>query len=612
MSGPTIEGFTARARMIMQHFSGTSLKTRLYLLVLAAFIPVAVLIFYIAEEQRSIETKAILHRTMMLVRSTADGEYQQLESGRNLLATIADAWRPAPDRADRLTSLLDDIVKRTNVYADMGILDLTGRPLVAARPSPGDLNYRDKEWFQACAQGKASAVGPYHGEHIGDRPVLYIAYAARDDGGRVQAVAFAALDLDRLNHNMFKALTELPEGSRLTLLDESRGVLRYDAATRRWSTPESFSPDLRRRMTGGRAGTLSARDENRILRIYAFAPLASSFRNRRFFVVLEVPQDLAMAGSNRIFHRNVALLAVSALMAVLSIWWAGDVFILRRVRAMVDASRRLASGDLGARIGRIGVRDELSHLAGVFDEMAASLQARIEREEQVMVSLEQSREQLRRLAAYQQEVREQERIRIAREIHDQFGQSLTILKMDLSWLKKHWKGEWPEVEGKMGAMADIIDDALKTLHAVMSELRPVILDDFGLAAAIEWQIEEFGSRTGIACRMEKSGYEPDLPKDQATALFRIFQEILTNIMRHARADRVEVRLEEHDGKLLLEVRDNGRGITESEINDSKSFGLLGMRERLYPWNGRVDFEGRGGQGTVVTVHLPLSMKGDIP
>jgi signal transduction histidine kinase len=140
----------------------------------------------------------------------------------------------------------------------------------------------------------------------------------------------------------------------------------------------------------------------------------------------------------------------------------------------------------------------------------------------------------------------------------------------------------------------------------------VILDDFGLAAAIEWQIEEFGSRTGIACRMEKSGYEPDLPKDQATALFRIFQEILTNIMRHARADRVEVRLEERDGKLLLEVRDNGRGITASEIDDSKSFGLLGMRERLYPWNGRVDFEGRGGQGTVVTVHLPLSMKGDIP
>jgi signal transduction histidine kinase len=283
------------------------------------------------------------------------------------------------------------------------------------------------------------------------------------------------------------------------------------------------------------------------------------------------------------------------------------VFILRRVQAMAEASRRLASGDLGVRIGPIGARDELSHLAGVFDEMAAALQARIEREEQVMVSLEQSREQLRKLAAYQQEVREQERIRIAREIHDQFGQSLTILKMDLSWLKKHCGGTLSRVEGKMDAMGSIIDEALKTLHAVTSELRPVILDDFGLAAAIEWQIEEFGNRTGITCRMENTGPEPDLPKDQATALFRIFQEILTNIMRHAQADRVEVRLEERDESLVLEVRDNGRGISDSEINDSKSFGLLGMRERLYPWNGRVVFEGRQGRGTAVTVYLPVGV-----
>ena len=594
----------------MQQFSGTSLKTRLYLLVLAAFIPVAVLIFYIAEEQRSMETEAILHRTMMMARTTADEEYQQLESVRNLLATVADAWQLEPDRSGRLSALLNDLVKRTGVYADMGILDLEGRPVATAGPPANDRNYRGKDWFRACVQEKQSAMGPYHGERIGNRPVLYVAYPALDAGGRIKAVAFAALDLDRLNRNMFKALAELPEGSRLTLLDENRGVLRYDTAARRWSTPKTFIPDLRRQMTGGRSGTLSARDEDNILRIYAFAPLASSFRNRRFSVVLEIPQLLALAASNRIFHRNVVLLAVSALMAVLSIWWAGDVFILRRVRAMVDASRRLSSGDLGARIGRIGVRDELSHLAGVFDEMAASLQARIEHEEQVMLSLEQSREQLRKLAAYQQEVREEERIRIAREIHDQLGQSLTILKMDLSWLKKQLDQDLPKVEGKMDAMADIIDDALQTLHAVTSELRPVILDDFGLAAAIEWQIEEFGNHTGIACRMEKSGFEPDLPKDQATSLFRIFQEILTNIMRHARADRVEVLLAERGGSLVIEVRDNGRGITESEINDSKSFGLLGMRERLYPWNGRVDFQGRSGRGTVVTVHLPLSTKGE--
>jgi signal transduction histidine kinase len=143
-------------------------------------------------------------------------------------------------------------------------------------------------------------------------------------------------------------------------------------------------------------------------------------------------------------------------------------------------------------------------------------------------------------------------------------------------------------------------------------LRPVILDDFGLAAAIEWQVEEFRKRVGIACRMEPTGFEPDLPKDQATALFRIFQETLTNIIRHARADDVVVRLAAGDGDLILQIQDNGRGITETEIDDPTSFGLIGIRERLYPWNGHVSFEGRPGRGTRVTIRLPMPTKGISP
>jgi signal transduction histidine kinase len=109
--------------------------------------------------------------------------------------------------------------------------------------------------------------------------------------------------------------------------------------------------------------------------------------------------------------------------------------------------------------------------------------------------------------------------------------------------------------------------------------------------------------------MENTGFEPDLPRDQATALFRIFQETLTNVMRHAQAAEVVVRLERSDQVLILEIRDNGRGITAAEIDDPKSYGLLGIRERLYPWNGRVSFEGRAGQGTRVIIRLPMTAKG---
>jgi signal transduction histidine kinase len=594
----------------MQQFAGISLKTRLYLLVLAAFIPVTALIFYIAEEQKAMETQAILQKTMALVRTTADEENQRLESTRNLLTTMAEAFVLVADQANHLSSALTGILERSQGYAEIGIADIAGHLIAGTDHSKSVWNYSGRDWFQACLQGRGAAMGPYRGEHIDGKPVLYFALPALDDKGQIKAVVFAALDLNWLNRTMLKGIAELPRGSRLTLLDKTQGTLRYNAANGRWTVPQNFNPALRRQITAGRSGTLSAADEDHVLRIFAFAPLTSSFRSRQISVVLEVPQKLALADSNRNFERNVALLVVSALIAVVSIWWAGNVFILRRVRAMVDASRRLASGDLDVRIGKFGVRDELSHLAGVFDEMAAALQARIEREEQVMGSLQQSREQLRKLAAHQQEVREQERIRIAREIHDQFGQSLTILKMDLSWLKKHMVDDLPGLDEKMIAMDQVIDEALKNLHAVTSELRPVILDDFGLAAAIEWQVEEFGNRTGITCRMTQSGFEPNLPKDLATALFRIFQEILTNIMRHAQADRVEVGLAERDGILVLDVQDNGRGITEAEIKDSKSYGLLGMRERLYPWNGQVTFEGRPGRGTLVSVHLPRTPKGE--
>ena len=593
----------------MQQFVGISLKTRLYLLVLAAFIPVAVLIFYIAEEQKALETEAILQKTTVLARTLASEENQQLESIRNLLSVVAGASMMANGRTQRLSGLFSKLLQQSNGYAEFGVLDPNGRLLAGSSASKSPQDYSRRSWFLECRLNKTLAMGSYQGEHIGDEPVLYFASPALNEQRQIMSVVFAAVKLNWMNRNVFNGLSEMPKGSRMTLLDETQGMLRYNVDSGRWSVPLNFAPELRQEIVRRQSGTLSAADEKQVMRIYAFARIASSFRNRRVSVVLEIPQALALAASNRIFTRNVALLVISALMAVLSIWWAGDVFILRRVRAMVQASRRLATGDLGARIGKIGVRDELSHLAGVFDEMATSLQMRIEREEQVMLSLEQSREQLRKLAAYQQEVREQERIRIAREIHDQLGQSLTILKMDLSWLKKRLSDELPNVDEKMAAMSEVIDEALKNLHAVTAELRPVILDDFGLAAALEWQVEEFRSRSGIECNMQNSGSEPDLPKDQATAVFRIFQECLTNILRHAQAGKAVVRLEEKDGELILEVRDDGRGITADEINNPTSYGLLGMRERLYPWNGSITIEGRAGQGTCVTIRLPLSTKG---
>jgi signal transduction histidine kinase len=592
----------------MDQFAGISLKTRLYVLVLAALIPVTILIVYVAEEQKKTEKDAILHKTKLLAQAAAETESLQVEATRDLMLAIVEAYPLADGQPGRLSNLLAGLHGHASGYVVFGILDPEGRLLAGSDPSGMERDYGGREWLTASLNQDHLTMGAYHGEHINGSPVLYFAQPIFNDKRNIEAVAFTALDLNQMNRSLFEQLAELPSGSRLTLVDEDQVLLRYEVDTGRWSIAQAFDPKMRQ-MVDQVSGVLVAPDETGLPRIYAYAQLKSAFQPRRISVVLEIPRSVALAASRRIFVRNLALLAVSAIMAVLSIWWAADVFILRRVGAMVGVSRRLAAGDLRARIGKIGVNDELSHLAGVFDEMADSLQVRMEREAQVMTSLRRSREQLRRLAAYQNDVREQERIRIAREIHDQLGQSLTILKMDLAWLRKHMPPGDHTVDKKMEAMARFIGEAMDTLHAVTAELRPVILDDFGLAAAIEWQVDAFRQRSGIGCRWENNGYEPDLPPDQATAIFRIFQELLTNIIRHAQADEVVVRLEKRDNEMMLLVADNGRGITDDEINSPHAFGLLGIRERLNPLGGRVTFEGRPGEGTRVTVHLPLTQKG---
>jgi len=594
----------------MKQFKGTSLKIRLYLFVLVAFLPVSIFIFYIAEEQKADETDAIYQSTLDLAREAVNEENQQLESTRNILEAVSSAYQAAEFPTQGLSDFLKKMLQRTKGYAQFGIIQQNGQLTASSDSSLIASNFSDKPWFMKCLQNNELVIGQYHGEKINDQPILYFALPVSNIPAQTRTVIFAAVSLTYMNRGIFKRLSDLPTGSKLTLIETSQGMLSYNVDQARWFIPESDDIALYQQIVNQKSGTLSTEDANGAKWVYAFAPLESAFRERPISVILQVPRARALHVSNINFIRNLSLLIISALIAILSIWWVSNVFILKRLEAMARVSRDLAAGNLDARIGKFGPDDELTHLAGVFDEMATALQARIVREEHVMETLKRSREQLRQLAAHQQAVREEERQRIAREIHDQFGQSLTVLKLDLSWLKKRLPNDTQNVEEKINSMSQVIDTTLNDLHAVTAELRPVILDDFGLAAAIEWQLEEFRSHSGITCLFNNSGFEPELLKEQAIAVFRIFQEILTNIIRHAHADEVVVDLERRNENLILIVQDNGRGITWEEINHPRSYGLLGMRERLYPWNGVVSFEGQPDRGTQVTVQLPIVSKGD--
>jgi PAS domain S-box-containing protein len=213
-------------------------------------------------------------------------------------------------------------------------------------------------------------------------------------------------------------------------------------------------------------------------------------------------------------------------------------------------------------------------------------------------------EQLRQLACYLQSAREQERAFIAREIHDEFGQALTALKIDLSWLSRRLPKQRADLLDKVNAMSKLVDGTTQTVRRIATELRPGLLDDLGLVAAIEWQAQEFAERTGLACELRLGDKDLALDPDLATTLFRILQEALTNIARHARATRIEVELDDRPDLLTLVVRDNGKGIDPAQVFDSHSLGLMGMRERARVWGGDVVVEGIPGQGTTVIVRIP--------
>ena len=226
--------------------------------------------------------------------------------------------------------------------------------------------------------------------------------------------------------------------------------------------------------------------------------------------------------------------------------------------------------------------------------------------------LKTSRELMRNLSQYLQSVRERESKRIAREIHDVMGQQLTALKMDVSWLSHRIPTNKEEEKlflNKAKAMSDLIDDTIKAVQKISAELRPGLLDDLGLLPAIEWLSQDFQSRTSIQCRMQFDCNELDLDPDCATAIFRISQEALTNIARHAKATHVNIRISERDGRLQLKIRDNGKGIRDDDVLSPTSLGLMGMRERLRPFGGELLINGIPKRGTTLTADIPLKSGG---
>jgi signal transduction histidine kinase len=306
---------------------------------------------------------------------------------------------------------------------------------------------------------------------------------------------------------------------------------------------------------------------------------------------------------NYIYLVSFILLITLAISLALSI--PLQSIISKPIIALAAMEKRISQkGDYSIR-GYHDSSDEIGLLYKQFNEMLSQIEVRDKDLVEFKQHLENSCNQLRHLNNRMQSIREEESSRISREVHDELGQMLTALKMDLTSLKNMFPEGSNDLEVKLEGILAFVDQTIDTVRKIATDLRPEVLDHLGLSEALEWYAEDFQERIGKEWKLEFNVQEVSLQPDLAMALFRIYQETLTNVARHANASKIQVKLQKIKDSLSLEIIDNGKGIATSEMSNPQSLGLMGMRERARVWGGEVLILSQSGFGTSIQVNIPL-------
>jgi len=281
---------------------------------------------------------------------------------------------------------------------------------------------------------------------------------------------------------------------------------------------------------------------------------------------------------------------------------------IRRFGAANTSSRRMGEQRIVTGLRRNGeefpIDASISQITENGQKFYTVILRDVTRRVQADEALQRSKDELRQFTAAADLLREQEKRRIARELHDELAQALTGLKMDVAWIKEKLPSPPPTIADKLKSMEELLDSTVAATRRISSDLRPMMLDDLGLVPAAEWLVQNFTERTGIQCQLKISDPDIDLQDPFATTLYRAIQESLTNIAKHAQATDVEVTIARGADGIAVSVRDNGRGFSLDQPRKSDSFGLIGLRERVHLLGGTVDIESAPGQGARVTVRIP--------
>jgi signal transduction histidine kinase len=604
-----------------------SLKTRLVVIVLLALLPAFVLMYLAAQDERQYvaeQTEIALTATSDLVASNLAEIVKSAEEKLRWLALLPEMTN---SDAGVCTARLNALFQQVDGYLAFSVAHSNGDVycLAPARVLTSTLNIANRPFFQPTLQKKGFVIGGFQTGSLTSKAALTFGYPILDVAGNVQAVIGAGVEVQFLNQAI--ASWHLPPNTAIVLTDQGGTIVARFPDSERWVGKEMQNAPLMKRLLQNQKGQEEIPGLDGVRRLYAFTSFQTP-SNTTLFMAIGYEPSVILAESNRRLQRNLIGLGVIGIVALAVAWFSTEWLIVRRTRAIINAAALLRTGDLTVRTEAPHDGSELGQLAKTFDEMLNTLQYREEALKKLNTELEHrvdtrtvqlkssnikllaSQAELRQLSQQLMVVVEEERTRLSREVHDQLGQALTAIKMDMVRIKKQLGDNQPELAvNRLTTALELVDETIQLSRRIASELRPTLLDNFGLVAAIEWQLQEFEKRCNIACTLTAQIDEQVDDKvanaDLTTTAYRILQEVLTNVARHAQASAVQVQLTTDEKHFIMQIQDNGRGFVEAEQRAKKSLGLLGMRERAGRVGGQVKIESTGNQGTTVTVLLPF-------
>jgi signal transduction histidine kinase len=632
-------GTARRPRRLLEF---TSLRTRMVGIIFLALVPAFLLLVGVAALERNRAAANAANDALATARILSD-QYEQLIAGAeqlmSLTATYPEIQSGDPAHcSERLQSVFD-------LTEDSMGLSVAGRDgqsvcIAMGRRVTTTLSLGNNPYYRAATAAEGFAVGGLEIGEISGRPNLTFGYAILDDQGEVERVLGYGVSVDELNRQAID-IRYAEDAVLLMVADDGTVIVRSpnpaDFVGKKFDLSQL---DLTRSVTEGVQTAMGLDGETRL---YGFSTVSND-DDPVFHVLVGYTPARVFGGVDRTLGISVIGLSLIAILALAGAWISAESLIVDPIARIVAVAERMRADDLTARTGMQDEPSELGELATTLDQLAAdlaqrrqenlqllgelrTLNSRLEqRVDQRTAQLVESNErltstqaELRRLSLKLMRATEQERTRISREIHDQLGQMITAIKMELRSAQRSLEragsepshttdqlvGEMERSESKLDAISGMLDEMVVLVRRISADLRPGLLDDFGLEAAVEWQLQEFSKLINVETSLETAIDEERLSPAQATAAFRILQEALTNVARHAEATHVAVQVATHDEMLTLQVQDNGRGISLEGAEQTRSLGLLGMRERAGELGGTVEISGEPGKGVRVLLRLPL-------